>query len=326
MTKEFCKPKIIISKCIEHDNCRFNGQIIRSDFVKNLKNFVNFIPVCAEVEIGLGIPRNPIRIIDKKGNLFLIQPETNKDVTIEMINFSNNYLDNIVIDGAILKSKSPSCGTNDVKIYPSIDKTAPIRRDKGFFGGAIIDKFPFIAIENEDRLRNRIIKEHFLKRIFIFASFRDIKGKNSINELIKFHSENKFLIKSYSQKYLEILGDITANKNKEHIEDILNKYQINLQLAFSKSPRCTSNINVLNNSFGFISQYLNSEEKKLYLKSIEDFRKGHVGISVPVSIMKSWIARFDQKYLKQQTFFYPYPDELVDVEDINFCEARDFWK
>jgi len=326
MNNNFVKPKILISKCIEFDNCRYNGQMIGSDFVKKLKKFIEFIPVCPEVEIGLGIPRSPIRIVDEKDKIILVQPETKKDVTIKMIDFSNNFLKNIEIDGVILKSKSPSCGIKDVKIYPKIEKSAPIRRDKGFFGKAVIEKFQLIAIEDEDRLRNRIIKENFLRKIFTTALFREIKNKKSINELIKFHSNNKFLIMSYSQKELKKLGNIVANKDKKPISEILDEYGKNLSLAFSKSPKCSSNINVLKHTFGYVSKNLKSEEKKLFLKSLKDFEEGHVGISVPVSIMKSWIIRFDEPYLKKQSYFNPYPEELVEVENINFCAARDYWK
>jgi len=326
MAESLNKPKIIISKCIEFDNCRYNGQRISSDFVKKLKKFVDFKPVCAEVEIGLGVPRHPIRIVEKKHKLKLIQFETKNDVTKNMINFSNDFLKNLEIDGAILKSKSPSCGIKDVKIYPTEEKSASIRRDKGFFGDAVINNFPLHAIEDENRLRNHVIKEHFLKRIFTSASFRKIKEKKSINDLIKFHSINKFLIMSYNQKELKELGKITSNKEKKPINKILDEYVYHLKLAFSKSPRCTSNINVLNHTFGYISKKLKTEEKKLFLKSLTDFKEGHVGLSVPVFLMKSWIVRFDQPYLINQTYFSPYPDELMEVENINFCAARDFWK
>jgi uncharacterized protein YbgA (DUF1722 family)/uncharacterized protein YbbK (DUF523 family) len=326
MKNNFAQPKILVSKCIEFDSCRYNGQMISSEFVKKLKKFVDFKPVCAEVEIGLGVPRNPIRIVEKNGKLTLIQPETKKDVTKDMINFSNKFLKDLEIDGVILKSKSPSCGIKDVKIYPTAEKSAPLRKDKGFFGTAVTDKFPLYPIETEDRLRNHIIKEHFLRRIFTIAEFRKIKKKKSINELIKFHSKNKFLIMSYNQKELKQIGKIVANQDKKPINEILDEYEKHLKSAFSKSPRCTSNINVLNHTFGYVSKNLKSEEKKLFLKSIDQFREGHIGISVPVSIMKSWIIRFNQPYLGQQSYFSPYPEELIEVEDVNFCAARDFWK
>ena len=326
MNNNITKPKILISKCIEFDKCRYNGQMIISDFIKKLKKYVDFEPVCAEVEIGLGVPRSPIRIIEKNKKLKLFQPETKKDFTNDMNIFVNNFLKDLKIDGAILKSKSPSCGIKDVKIYPTIEKSAPIRRDKGFFGTEVINKFPFFAIEDEDRLRNHIIKENFLRKIFTFASFRDVKNEKSINKLIKFHSNNKFLIMSYNQKQCKTLGNIVANKEKKHIEKTLSEYEYHLYLAFSKSPRCQSNINVLNHGFGYISNELKSEEKQLFLNSLKNFREGHIGLSVPVSLMKSWIVRFDQTYLKDQTYFSPYPEDLVEIENVNFCASRDFWK
>ena len=144
MKNNFTKPRILVSKGIEFDSCRYNSQMISSDFVKKLKKFVDFKPVCAEVEIGLGVPRNPIRIVEKKGMVKLIQPETKKDLTKDMIEFSNRFLDDLEIDGVILKSKSPSCGIKDVKIFPSEEKSPPLRRDKGFFGGAVVEKFSFV--------------------------------------------------------------------------------------------------------------------------------------------------------------------------------------
>lgn len=326
MNTQFLKPNILISKCIEFDNCRYNGRMISSDFVKKLKNFVNFKPICPEVEIGLDIPRSAVRIIEKKDEIKLVQSETKKDVTNYMFNFSNNYLKDLEIDGAILKSKSPSCGIKDVKIYLTLKKSAPIRRDKGFFGGAVIKKYPFIAIEDEDRLKNLLIKENFLKKIFLFAGFRKIKKEKSINHLINFHTNNKFLLMSYNQKELKNLGNIVANKEKKPIEKILSDYEYHLHLAFSKSPRCNSNINVLKHTFGYISKNLKSDEKKLFLDSINSFKEGQIGLTVPINLMKSWIVRFDQSYLKDQTFFSPYPKKLMELENVNFCATRDYWK
>ena len=118
------KPSIIISKCIEFDSCRYNAQIIRNEFVRKLKPFVDFFAVCPELEIGLGIPREPIRIIEKKEEKKLVQPATGKDVSKDMNSFADNFLKkNKDIDGAILKSKSPSCGIKDVKVYPTIEKS-----------------------------------------------------------------------------------------------------------------------------------------------------------------------------------------------------------
>jgi uncharacterized protein YbgA (DUF1722 family)/uncharacterized protein YbbK (DUF523 family) len=327
MSTEFTKPNILISKCIEIENCRYNGQIISSEFVKSLKPFVNLISVCPEVEIGLGVPREPIRIVSKDDKRYLIQPSTDKNVTKDMQKFISKFLAEIKeIDGVILKSRSPSCGLKDVKIYPTKEKSAPIMRSAGFFGDAVLKHFNNCPIEDEARLRNSIIKEDYLRKIFTFASFRKIKDLKDINRLIEFHSNNKFLLMGYSQKYLSILGNIVANKEKLDISKIYQNYEKNLHLAMSKPLRCNSNKNVLSHAFGYVSKNLNSKEKQLFLESVENFEQGRISISVPINLLKSWVLRFDEDYLANQTFFSPYPEELLDAEAKNICSVRDYWK
>jgi uncharacterized protein YbgA (DUF1722 family)/uncharacterized protein YbbK (DUF523 family) len=325
--KTFVKPRIIISKCIEFDFCRYNGQIIRSEIVNKLKPYVDFLPICAEVEIGLGIPRDPIRIVEKQTKKYLIQPTTGRDVTNEMNSFAHQYLVSLKdIEGFLLKSQSPSCGTRDVKIYPAILHSAPVRREAGFFGEQVLHQFPFSAIEDEMRLQNPIIRQHYLTKIFTLANFRKVKETAKLQQLLQFHTENKFLLMGYSQKELRILGNILANQDKQPFSTVFSDYENHLYLAFSKAPRYTSEVNVLNHAFGYISQELSTLEKKFYANLIEKFRRGQIPLSVPVNLVRSWVIRFDQPYLSPQTFFEPYPDELLDVESIKVNEVRDFWK
>jgi len=327
MTKKFSKPNVVISKCIEFDKCRYNGQIISSDFIRKLKPHFNFITVCPEVEIGLGIPRHPIRIVLNNNKKELIQPETMKNFTKQMNDFANKFLTKLNnIDGFILKSRSPSCGIKDVKIYPKSEKSAPIYRESGFFGGFVLSLYPNFAIEDEARLRNPAIREHFLRKLYTFCSFKEVYFSNDINKLIRFHSENKFLLMSYGQIYLKKLGQIVSNNKKLRIEKLLNEYKENLNLAFQKGARCTNNINVLNHTFGYVSKNLNNDEKKLFLNTIDDFREGRVSLSVPLNLIKSWILRFDIDYLRNQTFFEPYPIELLDANAISICSSREYWE
>ena len=164
----FPKPNVVISKCIEFNHCRYDGAIIRSDFVKELMPFVNFLPICPEVEIQLGIPRDPIRLIKIDNSIDLVQPATKKNLTDKMNLFSDSFIKTLNdIDGFILKSRSPSCGLNDVKVYSSIDKGPVIDKSAGIFGGRVNESFSNIAIEDEKRLINARIKEHFLRQIFV---------------------------------------------------------------------------------------------------------------------------------------------------------------
>jgi uncharacterized protein YbgA (DUF1722 family)/uncharacterized protein YbbK (DUF523 family) len=327
MVKSFIKPNVIISKCIEFDRCRYNAQMISSDFVKKLKPHFNFITVCPEVEIGLGIPRSSVRVVLTNKKKELIQSKSNKNLTREMNNFSKNFFKNIDnLDGFILKSRSPSCGIKDVKIYPTKEKSAPIYRESGFFGEYVLNKYSDFAIEDEARLRNPAIREHFLRKIYTLCNFKKVKNSYKINDLIDFHSENKFLFMSYSQKHLKILGQIVANYKKLDIDDLFGKYEQNLYLIFSRGARCTNNINVLQHTFGYVSKNLNVDEKKMFLDIILDFRENRIPLSVPLNLIKSWILRFNVDYLRNQTFFEPYPIELLDASAISICSSREYWQ
>jgi uncharacterized protein YbgA (DUF1722 family)/uncharacterized protein YbbK (DUF523 family) len=325
--KPFVKPRVVISKCIEFDFCRYNSQIIRSELVSKLKTHVEFLPICAEVEIGLGIPRDPIRIVEKQQQKMLIQPTNGRDVTYAMETFIQEYLGSLHdIDGFLLKSQSPSCGTRDVKIYPAVLHSAPVRRTAGFFGGEVLRRFPMVAIEDEMRLNNPIIRHHYLTKIFTLAHFRNVRETRQIRELLRFHTDNKFLLMGYNQKELRILGNILANQDKQQLSSLLSDYEHHLHLALSKAPRYTSEINMLDHAFGYVSQDLSAQEKKFYIDLREKFRQGKIPISVPINLVRSWVLRFQQPYLLTQTFFQPYPDDLLDAETLKASDVRDFWK
>lgn len=321
------KPRVIISKCIEFDHCRYNGQIISSEQVKELIPFIEFVPVCPEFEIGLGIPRDPIRIVQIDQQQQLIQPTTGNNLTEPMKNFASSFLQQQKnIDGFILKSRSPSCGLKEVKIYSHVTSGAAVAKNAGFFGRAVLQYFPHLAIEDEGRLRNSTIREHFLRTIYSYARFRAVKEKQQISDLIKFHTDNKFLFMAYNQSKLKKLGQIVATVKKISIEQVFSEYEKNLHELFSRSPRCTSNINILFHFFGYISDDLSKEEKKFFLNEIEKYRQSHISLASVIAILKSWIIRFNEPYLKRQTYLSPYPEELVHAENIDSCLSKDYWK
>ncbi|WP_455277685.1 YbgA family protein [[Eubacterium] cellulosolvens] len=325
---DFPKPHIVVSKCLGFAHCRYNGLVISDDFVKNLHPFVNFDPICPEVEIGLGVPRNPIRVVSTKGKKRLMQSITNKDLTEKMNNFANSFLDSLnEVDGFILKNRSPSCGIKDVRVYPRIGKVASISKGTGFFGDAVLREFPYLPIEDEGRLRNHRIKEHFLTKLFTFSKFRELKKSISIRKLVQFHSDNKFLLMFYNQRLLRILGNITANKNNKPIDDVVKEYEPNLHCAFSKVPRYTSSNNVFMHALGYFKKDLSSKEKNFLLESLRKYEVGRIPLCVTTNLMKSWIIRFGQEYLMNQTFFEPYPEELITCFPLSDADKeRDYWE
>lgn len=312
----FVKPTVFFSKCLGFDSCRYNGQMITDTFVENLKPYVNIINVCPEMSIGLGVPRNPIRVVYENNELKLFQPKTEKEFTKEMECFADSYLNNIKdIDGFVLKSGSPSCGYKNVKIYNGTSKVTGSTKGSGIFGGEIIKKFPYIAVEDEGRLYNYRIRDNFLMKIFMNADFRRVKESNSLKELINFQSRNKLLLMGNSQKYMKILGRIIGNSEDKNIQVIIEEYESNLKLAFEKIPKYTNNINVLMHAMGYFSKYITKKETELLIDSLEKYKLGKLTISTPMLLVKSYAVRFDIKYLLEQTYFNPYPEELFLLED-----------
>jgi uncharacterized protein YbgA (DUF1722 family) len=257
-----------------------------------------------------------------------MQPATGLDFTEKMRNFAESYLKSLgEVDGFVLKSGSPSCGFKDVKIYPTIGKSASVARGPGFFGGAVIEKFPNVAIEDEKRLQNSRIRTHFLTKLYTLASFRRVKESNSIKELVKFQSENKMLLTAYNQKELRILGRIVANQENNPFDQLIQIYQTHLFNALRRPPSIGKNINVMMKAMGYFSKQLTKEEKQFFLHLLQKYRTGKVSLSACLNVLKSWVIRFSEEYLMRQTFFEPFPDELTEV-DISEAEGneRDYWK
>jgi len=312
----FPKPKVFSSKCLGFAACRWNGVTITDAAVEKLKPHCEFVTTCPEVGIGLGVPRDPIRIVLKGRTKRLLQLNTGRDITGVMRDFCASFLGSLeAIDGFILKDRSPSCGIRDVKIYPSLEPSSVIGKGAGFFGEATLARFPQAAIETEARLSNYSLREHFLARLFTIARFRGIKTKKSMKDLVQFHASNKFLIMSYSQKELKIMGKIIANHAREKPEAVFEKYELHLHGALAKPPRYTANINVMMHVLGYFSKGISAKEKRFFLDSLEEYRREQVPSSVPLSILHSHAVRFDENYLLQQTFFSPYPEDLMAVTD-----------
>lgn len=320
----FIRPKVVASKCLGFAPCRWNAQIISNDFVKLLGKHADFQTVCPEVEIGLGIPRNPIRVIDNHGKLALYQPATGKDFTKPMEDFCESYLKNIEgIDGFILKGSSPSCGIKNVKVYSGFENPSVKEKGSGFFGKAVVDRFPDLAVEDEERLANVLIREHFLTKLFTLAKFRHVRMLRDPAELVNFHSDNKLLLMAFSQEKLRELGHIVANQKKVGIEMALKFYSESLAAAISRPPKKGSMVNALMHIFGYFSEKLSSQEKKFFMETIDSYRLGKMPLIVSINLTRSLVTRFGIDYLLRQTILEPYPADLLSFP--TYDEDRDYW-
>jgi uncharacterized protein YbgA (DUF1722 family)/uncharacterized protein YbbK (DUF523 family) len=279
------------------------------------------------MEIGLGVPRDPVRLVIEEKNIKMIQPSTVKDYTYKMNSFSQDFLRSLKeIDGFILKSKSPSCGLYNTKHYQSITKGSPvIQQGSGLFGKKVVEMFPNKAIETEGRLTNFRIREHWLTKLFILANFRVLKNSYLKHELVEFHTKNKFLFMAYSQNLAKQLGRIVANPDKLSIKDLLRDYELLLLKILKTPPAYTSHINALMHALGYFKKKLAHQEKAFFLDELEKYRAGWIPLFVLQNLLNSYIARFNEEYLRKQTYFKPYPEELMNFDLLDTWRGRSYW-
>ena len=301
----FQKPKILISKCLEFDACRYDGQRISNKYIKAMKPWVKFIPICPEVEIGLGIPRDPIHIIQKNNQQILYQLTKEKDLTDEMVTFSKSYFDKVkTLDGFILKSKSPSCGLNSTIIFQDQDKSNIVGKGHGIFTSKIIDRFPHHPKMEDLYLDDTLMREHYLTTIFTLAEYRKVK---TFNDLFKFHGRHKFLFTTYNQIIFRKMEKLVANIEKMKTLDLLIEYSNLLFNIFEKRPSNASHINTHKQMFGYIKNDLTSKEQNGFLDVLETYRSNTVSLSNVVNILYVWAIHYKNEHLLSQSYFHPFP-------------------
>lgn len=310
----FVKPVIVMSACLDGDRVRYNGEILHNELVEKLKNFVDIMKVCPEIGIGLGVPRDPIKIYQTEAGYRIYQTKTGLDFTEKMKDFSSRFLDGLKdVDGFILKGKSPSCGTSGTKIYRDKNAKDILRMGMGLFAQYVKEKFPLKPAEDELRLKNDEIRHHFLTKVFAFAQMRNLeKNPQSISQLIEFHTKCKYLLMLYNQSKMIQLGKIVAGYKKGNIERIVSDYAVIFYTAFERKPGIKKQINVIQHIYGYFSHRLNPAEKRHFLSLLKKYQSKKIPLITLLELLKSFAFRFDVKYLMAQRYFSPYPDQLYE--------------
>lgn len=314
---DFRKPIIGVSRCLGFDACRWNGVRLDDPVVDSLRDWVEFRTFCPEAELGLGVPRDPIRLVGRANfpDAALMQPATGRDLTREMRDFARVRLAGLAdADGFILKTKSPSCGPRGVKVYKDMSPGKNVDYAPGMFGRAVMETFPDRAIEDEGRLSNFIIREHFLTRIFTEARFKNAAA-GAMRDLVAFHSDHKYLLMACDQESMRRLGRLVANPEHLKFAEVTDRYRRELRISLRHPMRFTNAINVLLHIFGYFSDKLNAAEKAFFLDGLERYRQAKTPLSALQVLLRSWAVRFGDEYLLRQVFFQPYPDALASITD-----------
>ena len=305
--------KLGISSCLLGNKVRFDGGHKLEKFLTDtLGRYVHYVPVCPEVEYGLPIPREALRLVGHPESPRLVTSRTSVDHTDGMLRWARDRvkaLEKENLCGFIFKSRSPSSGMERVKIYD--ENGVPANKGVGIFAGVFMDHFPLIPVEEDGRLHDPLLRENFIERVFTLKRWRETAAaKTSRGSLVDFHTKNKLLILSHSPKHYQLMGKLVA-KAKDYPPDELHEKYVNLLMeALKLKATPAKNSNVLQHMMGYFKKELSGDEKQELLETIQLYRQGHYPFIVPMTLMNHYVRKYDQTYLKQQVYLTPHPVEL----------------
>jgi uncharacterized protein YbgA (DUF1722 family)/uncharacterized protein YbbK (DUF523 family) len=307
------KIRLGISSCLLGNSVRWNsGHKLDRYLTDTLGQFVEYVPVCPEVEAGFGVPRESFRLVGDPENPRLITFKSKTDHTDQMLRWAKKRvkeLENEDLCGFIFKSDSPSSGMIRVKVYNP--KGMPEKKGVGIFARAFMDHFPLIPVEDDGRLHDPKIRENFIELIFALKRWRDGVAKSpSMGNLVDYHTRNKLLILSHSQKHSRLMGKLVADGKKMPPKELYEQYERLLMEALALKTTIKKNSNVLQHLMGYFKKQLTADEKQELLEVFEQYRQELAPLIVPLTLINHYVRKYDQPYLKMQTYLNPHPVEL----------------
>ena len=316
MTPSFPRPRVLVSRCLGFAPCRYDGAQLSSMVVELLRDHVDFIDVCPEMEAGLGVPRPPIRLCLESNRVDVWQPAESRTVTTALQEASILLARQIpACDGAILKSRSPSCGLYDAKVYRGIEKPQFLRWESGVFGTLVLERLGQKAVDDEQRLTNIILREHFLIKLYVWTRFRSIASRPKMGDLVNFHASHKLLFLAYNQSRFRLCGKITANHEHLPAAEVFKLYEQEMARILARPFRRQAMVNTLYHAYGWIAKKISSEEKQYIMNTIEEYRDERIPLQAATRLLEAQAIRFQQQYLLGQVLLRPFPPELSDLSD-----------
>jgi len=306
--------KIGISACLLGEKVRWDGGHKKDRYITDvLGNYFAFIPVCPEIEVGMGTPRESVRLVGDVSSPNMIGNKSGEDWSDRMRKYIAKrtvQLKGYGFSGYILKKDSPSCGMERVRVYQS--NGIPIKDGRGFFGGVVVNHFNNLPIEEEGRLNDPSLRENFIVRVFAYSDVHSIFKKNiDRGEVVKFHSKYKYLLLAHSPKYYKLLGQLVAKISRYKPENFKDKYIATFMEALKQKSTIKKNVNVIQHIMGYLKNYLDVSPKSDIINVIEDYRNGIIPLIVPLTLIKHYVDMNNIEYIKNQVYLKPHPKELM---------------
>jgi uncharacterized protein YbgA (DUF1722 family)/uncharacterized protein YbbK (DUF523 family) len=302
-----------ISACLLGQEVRFDGGHKRDAYINGtLSEYFEFLPVCPEAAVGLGIPREPIRLVQKDGGVRAVGVRTaNLDPTDDLAAFARRTLPELSgISGYILKNNSPSCGMERVKVYG--EKGMPQRVGVGIFARELLEGLPLLPVEEEGRLGDPVLRENFIERVFVYHRWqRMVADGLTAEKLIAFHSDHKYLILAHDQAVYRELGPIVAEAGKVDLEQLAADYVSKLMRGLKRPANPRQHVNVLHHLLGYLKDRIDALDREEMVETIEQYRQGMVPLIVPITLIRHHFRRHPDPYVLRQYYLSPHPKELM---------------
>lgn len=303
-----------ISRCLLGDEVRFDGGHKRDHFLTDtFGRYVEWVPVCPEVEAGLGTPREAMRLIGDPRRPRLVTIRSGIDHTGALETMTERRVEELRaldLSGYVFKKDSPSCGVERVRLYN--EHGMPSRNGVGIFARAFIERFPLIPVEEEGRLCDPPLRENFIERVFCYRRYQDlINGGVTRQAVVRFHTIHKYLLLAHSQQHYQMLGRLVGRADQYRPKELAVKYGELFMKALAVKATVRKHVNVLQHVLGYFKNRLGIQEKTELLEVIGDYHRGLTPLVVPLTLIKHYVQLFDVGYVQDQAYLNPHPKELM---------------
>lgn len=306
------KIRLGISSCLLGNKVRYDGQHkYDSWLVEELGPYVDYVPVCPEVECGLPVPREAMRLVGNAENPRLLTINTHKDITPQMLSWCEKKIKDLAkhdLCGFVFKAKSPSSGMERVKVYPEHGGAAG-KTGIGIFARAFMQVFPLLPVEEEGRLHDPVLRENFIERIFALHRWQQL-GDAKAGAIVDFHTRHKLLLMAHSPEHYRSMGKLVAEVKQHTLTDFRQTYLEMLMQAMQKPATPARHQNVMLHILGYFKTDLTAAEKAELIELINNYRAGLLPLIVPITLLNHYVLKYDKPYLNEQYYLHPHPLEL----------------
>ncbi|MFD6950714.1 hypothetical protein A6A08_14385 [Nocardiopsis sp. TSRI0078] len=306
------RPRVGVSSCLLGAPVRYNGGHSRSRFLTDeLDRHVDWLPVCPEAEIGLGVPRPTLRLQRREGEDRVVSSADGADHSDELARTADHHLARLrLLDGYVLKNKSPSCGLFALPVFDD-DGGRVDGKGRGAFARRLTELLPALPVEEQGRLMDPVLREMFVQRVFAHARLRELwESPWRPRDLVVLHTRHKLQLMSHSPDGYRETGRIVARAGASAPEETEAAYTEAFHRAMAVRPSRGKHVNALQHAFGMLSPLLDDARRHDLLAAIEDYRHEQVPLSVPVALLRHHCTAEDVAWARDQTYLRPYPDEL----------------